>query len=116
VQKIAKSQWQEFCDRVSRGLEGARAEIEITSKDLGDEVMAKWLPLLGLTYDSKNDLIEVALEGVDHLIHNPRAVWVYMSGAELIGFEVFDGRGMQHVIKLREPLRLPPAGSIAQAR
>jgi hypothetical protein len=61
--KLEKGQWQEFFDRVSKVLEGKQAEIEIASLSLGDQVQAKWLPLLGLVYDHKDDLVEVALEG-----------------------------------------------------
>jgi hypothetical protein len=48
---------------------GKQAEIEIAGLVFGDHVAAKWLPLLGITYDPKGDLVEIALEGLDHLIH-----------------------------------------------
>jgi hypothetical protein len=53
-----------------------QAEIEVLSLDLGDQVEAEWLPLLGLAYDSKNDVLEVELEGMDHLIPKPRDIYV----------------------------------------
>jgi hypothetical protein len=33
---------------------------------LGDQIAANWLPLLGITYEPKDDLLEIALEGLDH--------------------------------------------------
>ena len=39
-----------------------RAEIEVASLDLGDQIEAEWLPLLGITYDDKDDVLEIALE------------------------------------------------------
>jgi len=51
-------------------------EIEVASLDLGDQVQAKWLPLIGITYDPKDDVVEVALEGLDHMIHRPREMYM----------------------------------------
>jgi hypothetical protein len=63
-------------DRVTKMLEGKRAEIEVVSLRLGDQVEAEWLPLLGIAYDPNDDIVEIALEGLDHLIPNPREIYV----------------------------------------
>jgi hypothetical protein len=107
VRKIDKPEWRAFFDWFSRGLLGARVELEIASLDLGDQIEAEWLPLLGITYDDKDDLLEIALEGVDHLIYGPREVWADLNVGELISFEVIDDRGVSQIIKLRQPLMLP---------
>ena len=73
---LAKAEWQTYCDHVSKGLAGKRAHIEVTGLSLGDQVAAKWLPLFGITYDPKDDLLEIALEGFDHLIHKPHDIYV----------------------------------------
>ena len=110
AQKIEKSKWQAFFDRLSRGLVGMRAEIEVASLALGDQIEAEWLPLLGITYDSKNDLLEIALEGLDHLIKHPKEVWADAGVGALLNFEVIDGEGVSQIIQLREPLMLPAPG------
>ena len=110
AQKIDKSKWQAFFDRLSRGLVGMRAEIEVASLALGDQIEAEWLPLLGITYDSKNDLLEIALEGLDHLIKHPKEVWANAGIGALLNFEVIDGEGVSQIIQLREPLMLPAPG------
>ena len=107
VQKIDKPEWRAFFDWLSQGLLGARAEIEVASLDLGDQIEAEWLPLLGITYDDKDDVLEIALEGVDHLIYGPREVWADPSVGEMMSFEVIDDRGVSQIIKLRQPLMLP---------
>jgi hypothetical protein len=70
TRKLDKTQWRTFFDRLSTTLEGKQAEIEIASLRLGDQVEADWLPLLGIAYDPNDDIVEVALEGLDHLIPN----------------------------------------------
>ena len=107
--KLEKGQWQEFFDRVSKVLEGKQAEIEIASLSLGDQVQAKWLPLLGLVYGHKDDLVEVALEGLDHMIRKPRAIYVDIGEGGLATIEIEDGEGSKQLIRLRDPLMLPPA-------
>ncbi len=61
IRKLDKTKWQAFFDRVSKGLIGKRAEIEIASLALGSQIEAEWLPLFGIVYDPKNDIIEIAL-------------------------------------------------------
>jgi hypothetical protein len=46
-----------FLDTVSKLLEAKEVEIEVASLDLGDQVQAKWLPLIGITYDPKAMLL-----------------------------------------------------------
>jgi hypothetical protein len=107
VQKIDKRDWRAFFDWLSQSLLGARAEIEVASLDLGDQIEAEWLPLLGITYDDKDDVLEVALDGLDHLIYSPREVWADLNVGEMMSFEVIDDRGVSQIIKLRQPLMLP---------
>src|SRR5438309_9211570 len=103
AQKIDKSKWQAFFDRLSRGLVGKRAEIEIASLALGDQIEAEWLPLLGITYDPKNDILEIALDGLDHMISRPQEVYIDDSAGLLSSFAVIDGDGVSQIVQLREP-------------
>ncbi|MGC1889728.1 MAG: DUF5335 domain-containing protein [Stellaceae bacterium] len=107
VRKIDKPEWRVFFDWLSQGLLGARVEIEVASLELGDQIEAEWLPLLGITYDHKDNLLEIALEGVDHLIHDPREVWADLNVGEMMSVEVIENRGVSQIIKLRQPLMLP---------
>ena len=107
VRKIDKPEWQAFFDWLSQGLLGARAEIEVASLDLGDQIEAEWLPLLGITYDDKDNLLEIALERVDHLIHGPQEVWADLNVGEMISIEGIDDQDVSQIIKLHQPLMLP---------
>ena len=104
AQKIEKSEWRVFFDWLSKGLVGARAEIEVASLALGDQIEAKWLPLLGIAYDPKNDVLEIALDGVDHLINSRRRFGSTRRAGELLSFEVIDGESVSQIIQLREPV------------
>ena len=68
---IPREHWRTFFDRMSKGLLGKRAEVEVASLELGDQITAEWVPLLGITYDSRDDLIDVAFDRANHLIRHP---------------------------------------------
>jgi Family of unknown function (DUF5335) len=87
----------------------ARAEIEVAPLDLSDQVEAEWVPLIGLVYDPKDDIVEVAVEGLDHMIHSPRELYVEEDGGELSSLEVIDADGTRQIIKLKDMLMLPAA-------
>jgi hypothetical protein len=105
---LSKPEWESYCDRISKGLVGKRAQIEVTSLTLGDQIAAKWLPLLGITYDPKDDLLEIALEGFDHLINKPQSISVDDGPQGLASMEIVDKDARRQVVKLMEPLMLTP--------
>jgi uncharacterized protein DUF5335 len=116
ARKLDKPLWQPYFDIMSKALIGKRAEIEVASLKLGDQIEVEWAPLLGITYDPKDDLIEVALEGHDHLINRPREVYVEDQALELASVEVIDAEDVREIILLRDPLMLPaPAQASAKA-
>jgi hypothetical protein len=105
--KLEKRAWHPYFDNVSRNLGGKRAEVEVASLKLGDQIEAEWLPLLGIVYDPKDDLIEVVLQDLDHMILKPREVFVEQEATLLKSMEVIDQDGTRQIIKLRDPLMLP---------
>lgn len=107
VLKLEKGEWQRFFDFLSRGLQGTRAEIEVASLALGNQIEADWLPLIGITYDHKDDLLEVALEGYDHMITHPVDIYLDATTEQLMSLEVVDAEGVRQIVKLREPFMLP---------
>ncbi len=90
----------------SHAVIGNRAEIEVASLELGDQTEANWAHLLGITYDPKDDVLEIALEGRDHFIARPQQIHVDDQAPGLVAFEVFDQVGVRHIVQLREPLML----------
>ena len=115
ARKLEKSQWRAYFDQMSKALIGKRAEIEVASLKLGDQIAAEWLPLRGISYDPKNDVIAIDLEGVEHLIHKPGEVWVEERGLELSSLEVVDADGVRQIVVLRDPLMLPAPQTAAKA-
>jgi hypothetical protein len=110
TRKLEKIEWRSFLDRVSKLLDAKEAEIEVTSLRLGEQVQAEWLPLIGITYDPGDDLVEVALEGLDHMIRRPRDIYVEIGAGTLASIEIIDAGGIKQIVKFRDQLLLPPPG------
>lgn len=104
---IAKDRWRAFCDRLSQQLEGAHAEIEVAGLGIGDQVQAEWVPLLGVTYDPKDDIFAIAVEGLVHVVPWPESLHVQFDGTLVSGLAVVTRSGDSHIVRLRKPLALP---------
>lgn len=106
---VPKAEWASFFDRMSKVLLGKRAEIEVATLDLGDQIVAKWVPLIGIMYDSKDDLLDVALDRANHLIRHPREIVADESATGLERVAVVDADGARQIVNLKTPIMLPPA-------
>lgn len=107
ARRLARLEWRDYCNRVSKRLEGQKAELEVVGLDLGDHVEARWIPLYGLVYEPDADVLEIALEGIDHLITHPTDVLVEETLRGLVAIEVISADDTHQILKLREPLPLP---------
>jgi hypothetical protein len=115
VEKLDRAKWRGFFDHMSKAIVGKRAEIEVASLALGDQIEVEWLPVLGVTYDHKDNIIVIALEGLDHPIDNPSEVYVDQGPGGLANLEIIDAKDTRQIVKLRDPLMLPPSASSSAA-
>ena|SRR5688572_20951911 len=107
LRTIPKPEWRTFFDQMSKALLGKRAEIEVASLDLGDQVIAEWIPLLGVTFEPNGDVLDVALEGANHLIRRPQQIAIDEAPAGgITSIAVTSADGASHVIRLKSPVML----------
>ena len=107
MRAIPKPEWQSFFDTMADALTGKRVEIEAASLDVGDQIVAEWVPLIGISYDRHDDLVDVAVGGLDHLIRRPSEIVIQEGphGVETITVATADG-GRQ-ILRLKDPMMLP---------
>ena len=67
TRKLAKREWHDYFDRVARGLGTREVQIEVAALNLGDQVAAEWIGMTNLSYDPKDDVLQV---GTDHLLRD----------------------------------------------
>lgn len=105
--QLAKSRWQEYFDRVSKALGAKLVEVQVTGVGLGDQVEVEWLPLVGLSYDPRDDVLAVVFEKIEHNIRHPKQIHVEQDVDSLANIEVVDAEGERHILLLKDPLSLP---------
>jgi hypothetical protein len=103
---VPRTEWEPFFNQVSKSLLGKRAEIEVASLELGDQITAEWVPMLGISYDSKDDLLDVTLDRIEHLIHHPKEVLVDEVDGSLTSVAVVDAEGTRQIVRMKAPLML----------
>lgn len=107
VQQLPKEQWTSYFDAVSGELRRKRAEVDVSSLEMGHQTIAQWLPLTGITYDARDDLVDVSLSALTHLIRRPTHIEVTEDEAGLRSLAISTADGAVHLLKLKEPLALP---------
>jgi hypothetical protein len=100
--------WTYFCNGITRQLKGKYVEIEIASRSLGVQRAARWVPLVGFAYDRKRDTLEIAIEGLDHLVMRPRELYAEFGPRGLESIGILDSDAAWQIVWLRDPLMLPP--------
>lgn len=113
---LARAEWRGYCDRLSRELAGRRVELEVASLGLGDHVEARWLPLLGIVFDARADVLEIALDGVGHSILAPRELHVEETERGLVSLEIVAANETVETLRLREPLRFEAQAAPSERR
>jgi hypothetical protein len=106
MRALARAEWRRYCDRVSKALAGRRVELDVTSLDLGDRVEARWLPLLGIVFDARGDVLEIALDGIGHSILAPRELLLEETERGLVAIEIVAADDTVETLRMREPLVL----------
>lgn len=109
TKKLDRTEWERYFDNVSKNLKGVEGQLEVVSEELGDQVEVEWAFVEGLSYDPKDDVLEIQFtEGKhDHLIQKPAEIYVDEEAGTLRSVEVVKEDGTKFVLKLRPAPALP---------
>ena len=103
IRQLPRTDWKDYFDAFSKAKDDAGrvdyAEIRVFSPEIGAQPHTKWLPLQGLTYDSKDDRLEVFVAGLDHMIVHPKAIFVEETSGRLDSIEVVREDGTYEVVE-----------------
>jgi len=105
--RIAQSEWQAYFESVSNFLEGKRVTIRVAALDIGDQIEEENVSLFGMTYDPKDNLFDIALQGLNHMIADPQDVRVVTGDRGIETISIIDGDGREQIIQFSESLMLP---------
>jgi hypothetical protein len=99
---LDKSEWQAFCDDLSKALPGDDLSAVTASLAVDGEVAAEWVALLGVAYDPRRDNFEIALGGLEHRVRKPETFYVDEGPSGVAAIEVIDGGGLISVCTVEE--------------
>jgi Family of unknown function (DUF5335) len=115
TQELDAGKWHEYFDSLTPSIEGKLATIEVMDAQRGDQIDAERMPLQAISYDPKDDVLEIALGGrgvrypvvLRHFISSPRTISVEESSSITpSAILVTDGDGVRTLISLFEPAEL----------
>jgi hypothetical protein len=107
IRRLERNEWSHFCMHASRLLVGKQVEFEVGSLQIGVQLGARQLPLLGMAYDSRKDVLELMIGELDHLIHAPREFYVDEVLSGPVSLQIIDAQGVRQILILRDPPMLP---------
>jgi Family of unknown function (DUF5335) len=107
IRRLERDDWGGFCMLATQGYFGRQVSIEVVSLEIGAQPEVQRSPLVGMSYDSKNDVLQVLLGEVSHLVHSPRELYVDEGSVGAAWVEVVDADGIRQILTLREPAMLP---------
>lgn len=65
-----------FTKRFLRDESPEAVDVEVIGTELGDQFAVHGVRLIGITYDPRDDSLELELEPGDHRVYQPQEVWV----------------------------------------
>ncbi len=115
IRRLERSEWVSFCISASHIFLGKQVRIEVASLEIGAQLEAHEVPLLGISYDPKDDVLELLVGELDHLIHAPRELYVEDTLIGVASLQIIDADGVRQIVTLRDPLMLPPPTEVSGA-
>jgi hypothetical protein len=101
---LPREEWNEYFDAFShekhRTDRADYATLRLAPRLGGRPLETQRLPLQDLTYDPKDDLLEVVVPGLGHIIYRPAAIRVDEAQGRLCRLEVVRQDGACEVIEL----------------
>lgn len=105
--KIEKNHWQDYFNGLSKQFSGRRIGIEVDSLEIGSQIVAKSIFLDGITFDPKDNSLDIITPDLVHTIHDPDTIYVDVDKGVLTNIAVkSDDAGNQQIIKFIPPLSL----------
>lgn len=100
TKRLDEEEWGRYFDNAAGTLLGRKATVEVVAPDVGAQFAAVGVNVIGIVYDPKDKLLEVALDGMDHLIRHPQEIYVEETPRGLSAVEATDGSGRKHIVQI----------------
>lgn len=107
TRKLERSEWQRYFDEVAKRLPSMRVGVSILGDDIGAQLETEDSALVGLSYDSNDEVFGIDTPDISHRVSNPKEIYVREKGGTLSSVEVIAQDGTKQIIELRPLPSLP---------
>lgn len=107
TKKLERSDWQRYFDQVAKHLPSMRVGVSVLGMEIGVQPETEDSALIGISYDSNDDVFVVATPNVSHQIANPQEIYVREEAGTLSSVEVITGDGTKRIVELKALPSLP---------
>lgn len=106
VKKIEKEDWRVYFDNFSKMFlkdeQVEYAEIRVLSDKIGVQPETQWTLLKGISYDPKDDVLDISVDKLNRLISHPMEIFVDQDDdGWLTSLEVIEKDGTRDIIEIR---------------
>ena len=111
TRELERASWPAYFDSIASSIEGMLVTVELMVEQLGDQTDIERLPVQAISYDPRDDVLEVAVGGrgtrypvvLRHFISSPTAISVEELEGRPNAILVTDPGGVRTLIRLFEP-------------
>ncbi|MDH4282095.1 MAG: DUF5335 domain-containing protein [Myxococcales bacterium] len=107
TRKLERSEWRRYFDEVAKHLPSMRVGVSILGDDIGAQVESENSALIGISYDSNDDVFEVATPDISHRVADPKEIYVREEAGMLSSVEVIARDGTKQIVELKRLPSLP---------
>lgn len=106
IKKIERDKWRSYFDGFSKKYlmdkEPEYIEIRVLNNEIGDQTETHWMPLKGLSYDDRGDLLEIQVDGLNRMINHPQEIFIdEEKSGWILSMEVIEKDGTKNIIETR---------------
>lgn len=105
--QLPRERWKAFFDGASKAVGNQATTVELTGLGLGDQIAADRVALMGITYEQRDDTLTIFLQGLEHRIHQPKAIHIDHDEGMLNSFEVVGTDDVHHIVQFDRGLQMP---------
>ncbi len=98
VKVLPKSEWTAYFSQLHKEVEGKEIKIEVLGETIGDQVLVRSAPLLGATYEPKEDALEISVKGMTHVVDRPQKISIQDEDGQIFALEVIDAGGRHQLM------------------
>jgi len=107
TRKLESSEWQRYFDEVAKRLPSMRVGVSVLGDDIGVQPETENSALLGMSYDSNDEVFEIATASISHRVVKPKEISVREQAGTLSSVEIIAQDGTKQIVELRPLPSLP---------